>query len=368
MVPRMHTSTDGAPVFRFGPAAGFMAELKSRVDAYFHETGRRHRGGAALYAKALVILGWLAASYVFLVFFAAAWWAGVLAAVSLAFAIAAVGFNIQHDGNHGSFSESERLNRLASWGLDLLGGSSYMWRYQHNTFHHTYTNLAGADDDISLGVLGRLSPAQPYYRFHRYQHLYVWPLYAFIALRWQLWGDFRMLVTGRIGPQRIKRPRGRDLAGFVAGKLLLAGTAFVVPALVRPFWQVLLFYAGTMMLTGFLLAIVFQLAHSVDAAEHPAEAEGRLAAEWAVHQVETTVDFARRNRLLTWYVGGLNYQVEHHLFPRIAHVHYPAIARIVEETCARFGVRYRAYRSLAGVLASHYRFLREMGRPPRLAA
>jgi linoleoyl-CoA desaturase len=189
-----------------------------------------------------------------------------------------------------------------------------------------------------------------------------------MAFRWQWWGDFEMLVRGRIGPQRIQRPKGRALAGFIAGKLLLVGTAFVVPALARPLWQVLLFYAGTMMLTGFLLAIVFQLAHSVDAAEHPGQTDGRLPAEWAVHQVETTVDFARRNRLLTWYVGGLNYQVEHHLFPRVAHTHYPALARIVEETCAGFGVRYRAYRSFAGVLASHYRFLREMGRPPQPSA
>ncbi|UCF68674.1 MAG: acyl-CoA desaturase, partial [Acidobacteriota bacterium] len=266
--------------------------------------------------------------------------------------------------NHGALSTKRWVNRLMAYSLDLVGGSSYFWSFKHNRMHHTYTNLSGADDDINLGPLGRLSPAQRQLWFHRFQHLYLWPLYATIGLKWQLFDDFACLVTGRVGRQKSPRPRGWDLAGLLLGKALFATAAFLIPALRHPLWLVLIVYVATMLIVGFVLSVVFQLAHSVGEADHPVIADGahRVGSEWAVHQVETTVDFARDSRLLSWFLGGLNHQIEHHLFPRVSHVHYPAISRIVEEVSAQFGVRYAAHRSFLGAVASHYRFLREMGR------
>lgn len=361
-------TTPAAPHFKFAPPGGFQAELKRRVEAYFAAHGRSDRGDVRLYAKALLIFGWLAVSYVGLVFFAAAWWHVVLGAGSLGLAMAAVGFNIQHDGSHGSFSRRRWLNRLAASGLDLLGGSSYVWRFQHNVLHHTYTNLTGADHDIDTGGVGRLSPAQPRRWFHRFQHFYLWAAYGVIAFKWQLSDDLVQVLRGRIGPQPMPRPRGWDLVQFVACKLFMVTVAFVIPLWRHPAWIVLAVYVGTMFVLGVVLAVIFQLAHSVQEAGHPEYRDSaRLGTEWARHQVETTVDFARGNTLLSWYIGGLNYQVEHHLFPRVAHVHYPAIAQIVEKTSADFGVRYAAHRTFGAALRSHYRFLREMGRPEAAA-
>lgn len=361
----MTTTRPEAPTFRFAAAAGFQAELKRRVDEYFARSGHNPRGGALLYAKAAFIALWLVGSYLLLVFAAATWWQAALLALSLGLATAATGFNIQHDGNHGSFSDHRWLNGVTSFALDVIGGSSYVWRYQHNILHHTYTNLAGADYDIDTGGVGRLSPAQRKRWFHRFQQFYLWPMYATIGLKWQLVDDFVQVVGGRIGPQPIPRPRGWDLVGFLAGKAAFLSLAVVVPALFHPLWVVLVVYASMMLVVGFLLAVVFQLAHSVEEAEHPElVTSARLPHEWAAHQITTTVDFARDNPVVTWLVGGLNYQIEHHLFPRVAHVHYPALSRIVEETCSRFGIRYAAHRTFFAAVVSHYRFLRAMGRAP----
>lgn len=352
---------------RFDPSTGFQQDLKERVDRYFEETGLRPRGSAALYRKAVVMLVWLAASYATLVLVPMPWWGALLAGVSLAFALAAVGFNVQHDGGHKAFSDNPALNKLAAASLDLIGGSSYIWNYKHNTLHHTYANITGHDDDIDLGMLGRLSPHQKHLWFHRFQHIYLWFLYGFLTFKWLLVTDFVRAMSGRINEHRFPRPKGWDLALFVAGKTLLVALAFVIPALYHPLPIVVAFFIGVSFLESLIISVVFQMAHTVEEADFPMP-EGmppeRIHNEWMIHQIETTVDFARHSRLLSWYIGGLNFQVEHHLFPRIAHIHYPALARIVEETCREHGVRYTAHTSLWNSLRSHYRWLHEMGRPP----
>ncbi len=363
-------STPPPTAVKFAPPKGFHAELRARAAEHFARAGHPPRGGFRMYLDALVVAGWAAGSYLALVFLAGTWWQVALAALSLACAVAAIGFKIQHDGGHGAFSERQWVNRLTAMALDAIGGSSYVWRFKHNVLHHSYTNLAGVDDDIELGALGRLSPAHRHRWFHRFQHLYIWPLYTTVALKWQLVDDFVRVARGRIGPQRFPRPRGWDLVGLIGGKTFALSLALLVPALFHPLWIVLVVYLATMMMIGFLLAVVFQLAHSVREAEHPdlPPDVSRIESEWAVHQVRTTVDFARANPVLTWFLGGLNFQVVHHLFPRVSHVHYPALARIVEEVSARHGVRYMAHRSFLGAIASHFLFLREMGRGPSIAS
>lgn len=337
--------------------------LRRRVDEYFASTGRQPRGGTQIYIKTGIVLGVLAGAYVLLVFGPVTWPTALPLAVLLGLSVAAVGFNIQHDGGHAAYSERRWVNRLAAGTLDLVGGSSYIWARKHNSFHHSYTNLTGHDDDINVGFLGRLSPHQPRLAIHRFQHLYLWFLYGFLPIKWHFYDDFRDLLTGRIGEHRIARPRGGDLALLVGGKALFFALALGLPMMLHPWWAVVGLYALASFAAGITLSVVFQLAHCVEEAEFPLPSDrtGEMAAAWAEHQVRTTVNFAPRNRLLTWYIGGLNFQVEHHLFPQVCHIHYPALAPLVAQTCAELGLRYAAQPTLIAGIASHYRWLKRLG-------
>lgn len=350
---------------RFSGNNDFQVALRGRVDAFFESTGRRMRDCPQMYVKTGVILGSFALLYALLVFVASAWYVALILAALLGLATALIGFNIMHDGGHGAYSSRPRINRLMAMSLDLIGGSSYLWRWKHGVLHHTFPNVAGQDADIDVGVLARLAPHQPRHRYHRWQQWYIWPLYGVLGLKWHLYDDFRDVLTGRIGRRRIPRPSGKELAVFVGGKALFFGLAFSVPLLVHPVWVVAVYYAATVFVLGMVLSVVFQLAHCVREAEFPLpHAEtSRLEHPWAVHQVETTVDFLRRSRVASWLLGGLNFQIEHHLFPRICHVHYPALSKLVEATSREFGVNYHAHRTIWAGVASHFRWLRTMGAP-----
>lgn len=350
---------------KFASDKGFHQELRRRVDAYFTRTGLSRRGSSSLHVKTAAILIWFGGSYGLLVFAATTWWEGVLLAFSLALAVAGIGFSIQHDANHGAYSKRGAINHLMGMTLDMLGASSYVWRWKHSVFHHTYPNLSDADDDINLGPFGRLSPAQPRYRFHRFQQFYLWGLYGLLSVKWHFVDDFKNVLRARIAQNRFPRPQGWHLVQFACGKALFFGWALVVPTFFHPWWVVLLAYGMIWFVVSLTLSVIFQLAHCVEEADFPQLPPGsdQLSNAWAVHQVHTTVDFARRSRLLTWYLGGLNFQIEHHLFPTICHVHYPRLSRIVEAVCAEFGVRYRAQDRILWAVSSHWRWLRRMGSP-----
>ena len=355
------TSPSAAGSVRFGTRSAFHEALKRGVARHFAATGRSPRGDGRMWRKTAVMLGWAAGSYLALVFGDPAAWERVLLAASLGLAMAGIGFGVMHDANHGSYARSPRANRALGLTLDLIGGSSYMWRHKHNVLHHTYTNIAPLDVDLGGSALLRFSPEQPHRPVMRLQHLYVWALYALYPLGWWLVDDFHRLLTGRIGGHAIPRPRARDVAALLAGKAVFLGWALVVPLVVHPTWRVVPLAAVTVATLGVTLALVFQLAHCVGEADFHDARAGLPVRDWAAHQVTTTVDFARGNRLLGWYLGGLNFQVEHHLFPKVCHVHYPALSAIVEATCAAYGVRYTAQPSLRAAVAANVRWLRRLG-------
>ena len=360
-----HSSAPAPAKVRFGTGDEFHRRVKRRVDRYFGITGRRPRDCPQMYVKTGVVLAWAVGSYLLLLLAVSQWWLAVPLAVSLGLALAAIGFNIQHDGGHRAYSDRKWVNRVMAAAIDLIGGSSYLWDHKHNTVHHTFPNVDGQDDDVSFGPLARVAPSQRRLKFHRVQHWYVWLLYGLLAIKWQLVDDFWNVATGRIGPHRVARPKGWDLALFVGGKLFFFGVAFVIPMMLHSVWVAILFYAIVSWVNGITLATVFTLAHVVEEAEFPVPdpATNRLPTHWAVHQVQTTVDFARGNRVLGWFLGGLNFQIEHHLFPRVCHVHYPRVSELVKRTCEEFGLRYAEHRSFLAGVASHYRWLRRMGRP-----
>lgn len=349
---------------KFGRDNAFHAVVRQRVAAHLLAKGRRERDCLAMYVKTAIIFAVFSAAYVSLVLGATVWWQAVPLAVLLALAVVAIGFNVMHDASHGAYSDSPLVNRLMSMSLDLVGGSSHFWHWKHVVFHHTFVNVIGYDTDINLAGFGRLTPHHSSAAIHRWQHWYVWLLYGLMAMKWHLYDDFRLAWNGRMGAHVVPGPRRRQLAVFVGGKAVFLTLAFGVPLLFHPLWVVASVYVLTASVLGLVLGTVFQLAHCVELADFPLErSPGQMENAWAVHQVETTVDFAPRSVAASWLLGGLNFQIEHHLFSRMCHVNYPVIAPIVEQVCAEFGVHYKRNPTMLAAVLSHYRWLRRMGMP-----
>jgi linoleoyl-CoA desaturase len=339
-------------------------DLKQEVDDYFRRTGKNRHGGAALYLKAAVLVVLAAAIYVTLLLYVSSWTQALPLCVLLGVCLAGIAFNIPHDASHGVFCRSRLANQMFSMTFDLFGASSYCWYRKHCVAHHGYTNVESADADIDLGIVGRLSPYSPVRRFHRYQHFYLWLAYGLLLPKWQILDDAHDLIRGRIGMSSLRWPKGRELAMLIGGKATFLGVWFVLPATRWPLGDVMIAYAIVSFILGMLLSVVFQLAHCVEEAQFSqfTTAGDSFPNGWERHQIEATVNFAERSSWLTWYVGGLNHQIEHHLFPGIYHVHYAALAPAITEVCKRYGVRYTVHESLSAALASHYRFLQKMGR------
>jgi linoleoyl-CoA desaturase len=359
----MPTPATGSPPLSFPPDDGFQRALHQRVMAYVATLPeRRTDGGWTLIGKTTLLLAATALCYGLLVFIANAWWQALPLAVLLGLLAALIGFNIQHDGGHRAFSTIQWRNRAAAATLDLLGASSYLWRWKHGVFHHGFANIAGHDTDISVGRLVRLEPQQQREAHHRWQHLYIWALYGLMAIRWQLVDDIREVAAGAIGPHRIPRPRGGEMVLFIGGKVAFLALAFGLPLLCHPVLNVLLLYVVVTATLSLALALVFQLAHNTALCDFPvAPAAGRMQHSWARHQLMTTADFARDSKVLTWLLGGLNFQIEHHLFPHLSHVHYPALSPLVEETCREYGIEFREHPSLLAGLRAHVAWLRALG-------
>jgi linoleoyl-CoA desaturase len=354
---RLGPSAPSIRRLKFGRDNTFHAVVKQRVEAHLRSVGRSERDCPEMYLKTAIIFASFMAVYALLVFGATAWWQAVPLAVLLALTIVAIGFNVMHDASHSAYSDSP-----------FVGGSSHFWHWKHVVFHHTFVNVVGYDTDINLAGLGRLTPHHPRAAAHRWQHWYVWLLYGAMAMKWHLYDDFRLAFNGRMGEHVAPGPRRRELAVFIAGKVFFFTLAFGLPLVLHPPWVVAAVYLLTGSVLGLVLGTVFQLAHCVELADFPLErSPGHIETAWAVHQVETTVDFARGSAAAAWLLGGLNFQIEHHLFSRICHVNYPAIAPIVEQTCAEFGVRYNRNPTVVAAVRSHYRWLRRMGMPAEAA-
>lgn len=317
-----------------------------------------------MYLKGVVMSAWFVSSWVLLVFFAKSGLTATAAAISLGLSIAGIGMSVQHDGNHGAASKHAWVNRLFGCGLDVMGVCSFIWRQKHNSCHHTFTNVQGIDYDLDFGILARLSPEQRRRPYQRFQHLYLWLFYGFLLPKWVFHDDFIILKTGYIGQHALTKPSRGKLIAFFGWKIFFIAWSIAIPAMLHPFWQVVVFHLVACFALGITLGTVFQLAHCTRAADFPAVPESGRLPEWTVHQLSTTVDFAPKNPLITWYVGGLNFQAVHHLFPKVSHVHYPALSRMVERVAKAHGVQYRSEPSLFGAIYMHLAHLRDLGKKP----
>lgn len=322
-----------------------------------------------IHLKAIVIAVLALGSYWSLVVAQSSVVEKLLSTVVLVVALTAAATCVFHDANHSSFSTSRIVNRLAGYTGDLLGASSWIWRFKHNNLHHGSPNVVGVDADIDQAPFARLAPDQPWRPWHRYQHLYMWVLYGFLTLQWFLISDFLDLKNHGIGHQRFPRePRRRDVAMLAAGKLVHFSWALAVPFLYHRWWVVLTFYLAISWTVGLLLATMFQLAHCAEPAEFfPADAP-RRGTDFITHQLRTTVDVHCRTRVgrraLHWLMGGLDFQLEHHLAPRLPHTVYPLVAERLSLACAERHLTVQSHATPWQAVKAHGRWLKKMGTRP----
>ena len=373
IVEKVSTGTPPLPAqgvrsLRFTQHRDFQKTLNERITTYLRENHLPARDVPAMYLKSVAVLAVWLGIYLLLMLGHFSPLVNAALCVAFAMALAMVGFNVVHDANHSAFSDHPRINKLVSLTAEIIGMSGFRWRIKHNVWHHTYTNIAGFDDDVETFGLMRLTPREAWKPLYQGQVWYFPVVYSFIGFDFIL-RDFMMALTGKSDENHVyPKMNTLDKVTFWAGKVFFFTIMFALPLLVFPWWQVLIGFVIVMLAVGLIMGVVFQLAHingDVNFPE-PVGSPQHIENEWAVHQVETTADFAPRNWLLNFYVGGLNYQIEHHLFPHICHLNYPRLAPIVRATCEEFGIRYTSYSTWREAFTCHLRELNLLGRTPRL--
>lgn len=338
----------------------FSKSLKSRISDYFDQTNRKKTGEHKIALKAAILFLSLISVYLLLVFATPHWAISIPLCIFLGINLALIGFNVMHDAGHDTFSSNKRLNSVLSYSLNLLGGNIYFWKLKHNIAHHTYTNIEGEDFDIEVKFM-RFHPDQKLKGYHRYQRYYFILLYSISYLAWIFYQDFEKYFKGKLSnsAESFRFPLNEKVIFWVS-KLINLTLLVVIPVVSVGWAPALLGLLITGIACGFCLATVFQLAHVVSETEFTPQDSNKIENEWMIHQLSTTANFATGNKVITWLLGGLNYQVEHHLFPRISHVHYPAINAIVKDLCREFSVRYIEFGSVREAFRSHLRVINAM--------
>ena len=317
----------------------------------------------SLFTKAILLVSAFVTVYLHLIIFMPVWYIAIPECILLGCLIASIGFNVMHDGSHGSFSKHKWKNKLAAYSINMLGANHFLWNMKHNMIHHSFTNVDGVDDDIEVGVLMRMAPTQKRLWLHKFQHFYFWFLYMLLYVFWIFFTDYKKYFLKRIGDVPLKKMELKDHVAFWFTKVYHGFIFIALPIIVVGWFNWLVGFLIITCTSGFVLSIVFQLAHTVEHTEFPvANIEtNKLPDEFAAHQIKTTANFATKSKLISWLVGGLNFQIEHHLFPKISHVHYPAISEIVRNVCREYQLQYIEYPTVREAVGAHIRFLRQMG-------
>ena len=345
-------------------ATGFAEEVKTRVAEYFESRGLSRNATIGMVVKTIALLAITFVPYVLILTNNFSAWTMLALAIAMGVGLAGIGFAISHDALHGAYSSNSRVNDLLGRTFDLLGANGYMWKITHNVIHHTYTNIEGVDEDLTVSPLLRLSPGAPLRWVHKFQHIYGLAAYSMSTIFWVFVKDFKYFFAKDLGPYQDKKHPPAEWVNLFVSKAVYYGWSIVLPLLVLdiPWWQFVIGYLAMHLTAGFILGVIFQLAHVVEGPEYPApDAAGRIEDAWLVHEMETTANFARKNRLLSWYVGGLNYQIEHHLFPKVCSAHYPAISSIVKDAAQKYGIPYHDQPTLRYAVQSHLKMLRRYG-------
>ena len=362
------------PIVRFNrKPSDFSKTLKERVDAYFKENGLSRQGDWRMYAKTVLMLGLFFTPWAFIAFGGTGGgWQFWVAEIVMGFGLAGIGLNVMHDANHGSFSKHKWVNQTVSYVLDLVGGSSALWRIQHNVLHHSFTNIEGLDEDIDTPGILRFTPNRPLKKIHKLQFIYAWGFYSIMTLFWMTAKDW--LALARYRKKGLVKSSGNSVGqltrDLIISKLLYFGYIMVLPALFSglPFWKIIVGWMVMHAVTGLILASIFQPAHVLEDLQFAQGEKGAsMEDDNLSHQLKSTANFGTRSRLFTWMCGGLNHQIEHHLFPQVCHIHFSDLAPIVRKTAEEFGLPYRSSTTFAGALALHTKMLWKLGREEQWA-
>ena len=349
----------------------FFVTLRKRVDGYFKENQISKNADHSMVIKTITLILAYTVPFILLLTFQPPFWLSMLLWFIMGLGIAGIGMSVMHDAIHGAYSSKKSINAMMGYTLNLLGGSVFNWRLQHNVLHHTYTNVVEMDEDIQDKLVLRFNPHGKVKRFHQLQWVYAFFFYGILTLYWVLLKDFIQFFKFTKDGVNTNTPAENvvTLTKIVLLKVIYFLFMLVVPTVFLniPFSEVLAGFVLMHFTAGIVLTVVFQLAHTVEGTTHPRPNEsGNIENDWAIHQLNTTVNFSRKSKWISWYVGGLNFQVEHHLFPNICHVHYPNIAPIVKQTAEEFGIPYMENETFMQALHSHIATLQRFGKLPDL--
>jgi len=346
----------------------FFQVLHQRVDAYFKNESISKFGNTGMVIKTIFMFAlYIVPYFLMLGDVLTGNWGILIGYLLMGLGMAGIGLGVMHDANHGSYSKRQWINKMLSYSLNFVGGHNNNWQMQHNHLHHTYTNIEGHDEDIApVGVL-RFSPHAPLKKIHKLQFVYAWFFYCLMSFMWVTTKDFNQL--NRYNKMGLLKMRGlsygRELSIIILSKIFYYSYIVVLPLLFFncAWWIIPVGFLAKQFICGFILAAIFQPAHVVEDTTFPRPDEtGNMETDWSIHQLYTTANFAPKNLILSWFVGGLNYQVEHHLFPAISHVHYRKLSPIVQQTAKEFGLPYHSEPTFVGALWSHTKMLWRLGR------
>lgn len=350
----------------------FFKTLNKRVNAYFKENELKRTGNWKLYTKAIVMFGLFLVPLVIILTVSMPQWILLLLTVVIGIGMAGVGMNVMHDSNHESFSSKKWVNKMMGSSIYILAGNVYNWKVQHNVLHHTFTNIPGHDEDIDAGRIIRFNKHAKWLKIHQFQKYYSFFLYGLLTINWAITTDFKQMhkyLKRKLSYGKFPNP-ATEWTTLIITKIIYYLLWIVLPIVVMDiaWWEVLIGFFVMHYTAGMILSVVFQLAHVVPKTEMPLpDKEGNLEHTWAVHQLYTTANFAPTNKFVSWYTGGLNHQVEHHIFPHISHIHYGKIAKIVKETALEFNLPYNEYKTFQKAIIEHFNQLKTLGAKPAYA-
>jgi len=350
----------------------FFKTLNKRINDYFKENKLKKTGNWKLYLKTIVMFSIFLTPYFLILTIDMSQWMQLLLTVVIGIGMAGVGMNVMHDGNHGSFSSKKWVNNLMGSSIYILAGNAFNWKVQHNVLHHTYTNIQGHDEDIDAGRVIRFSKHADWHKMHKYQQYYSVFLYGLLTINWAITTDFKQMYQYlKRGLSYGKSPNPATQWTILAiSKIIYVMVWIVIPLLVLSlaWWKILIGFFVMHYVAGLILSVTFQLAHVMPDTEMPLpDKDGNIKNTWAIHQLFTTANFAPKNKLVGWFTGGLNRQIEHHLFSHISHVHYKDLAKIVKKTAKEFNLPYNEYKTTRKAIALHFEQLKELGKKPALA-
>jgi len=359
----------GVPAIKFNhqEKPEFQKVLRKKVNQYFKENNISKYGNMSMWLKSVFMLSiYLVPLILMLTVVVSGLWPVIGMWAIMGLGIAGIGLSIMHDANHGAYSNDQKVNDIMGFVLNLIGGYPANWRIQHNVLHHSFTNIEGFDEDIKKGTLVRFSPFQPRYFMHRFQIIYAPLFYGVLTLVWVIGKDLDQLMRyrkmGLLEGQKLTFWRAFFEITFHKIWYLAIFVALPIYLIDLPWYQVLLGYVLMHFIAGMILALIFQTAHVIEETEffEPDE-NGSVENNFFIHQLRTTANYANGGTWFSWFVGGLNYQVEHHLFPNICHVHYHNISKIVKETAKEYGIPYHEHKTFYGALKSHFSLLYRLG-------